>query len=207
MRSAKTAWSGRLIGGSTGSRPTVTSKGRRRTGFSSIGLRRPSPIAQRFFETPETSDYSFKAQRRRGDRRTVVSERSHDPLSRKQPRPCPLLQEPARSARARRRSCGRRAAAMERGSGWPRRIVPPAQPIRNQRASADPALSRRTEAARAQSRRLYRQRKYRPDGAGVPPGGHGRASFGRLAQESGLRTNWHPGHEPRLMSLVADGCT
>ena len=99
---------------------------------------------------------------------------------------------------------GPRAAAMELRRRRPRRAVPAAREERHERAASQPAVSRSAHAARTAARRLHRQRQHRADGAGVPPGGARRAARDRVARGAGLRSDRHPRHQPRIVSLAAD---
>ena len=97
----------------------------------------------------------------------VVPECGDHAAPRKQHGPGPLL---SRYLGAWTTTGGGRAAAVERRFRRPRRLVPAAEQVRHQRAAAQPALSRRADAARAPPRRLHRQLERRPHRAGLPPG-------------------------------------
>ena len=58
----------------------------------------------------------------------------------------------------------RRASAVECRCRGPRRALPAAQPLRDQRAAPEPAVSRRQHAARALARGLHRQLERRTNG-------------------------------------------
>ena len=170
----------------------------------------------RFFDTPDTSDYIFRPgvdgstgavtfpsamHTRYPENNTVhalyfrgeASSRRSAHVARRRTR---------RGAAASRRS---RAAAMERRTRRARRPVPSAEQVRTECAAAHAAVSRRAPACRAESRRLHRQRQCRAYRAGVPSGGDGRAARDWMARQPGLRSHRHTRHEPRLVSVAADG--
>ncbi len=132
----------------------------------------------------------------------------HTPLSRKQhgarvvfPRrggSCPP--DPPRIPAA----CRARAAAVECRSRRTHRPVPPAEPLRHERAAPLPSLPSRAKARGIDPGRLHRERQHRPDRSGLPAGGHGCASGDCLAGRTGIRPHRHPRYEPRVVSFAPD---
>ena len=116
--------------------------------------------------------------RRSPGRRHVVGDVSDgalDAASGKQHRLDALLSWPAECVKRSASGCTR-PAAMERRSAGPCRTLSTARPIRDERASPQPALSRRAKAAGARARRLHRQLERDSHAGGLPAGRARRAA-------------------------------
>ncbi len=173
MRPAGTVCPGRSTGDSTGLGPTVIHPARHRSGFCSIGPPTQSPTARASLMLRKHPDYTFIANAEGATGALSFPSALTTPHPENNVVYARYFGAPTTAKTAR----GRRAAAMERRRGRPCRALPPAQSIRNQRAAPHAAVSRRAQAGRAEPCRLHRERKHRPDAAGMPPGGDGRPAI------------------------------
>ena len=71
--------------------------------------------------------------------------------------------------------------------------------VRGVGASHELAVSRRSNAARADPGRLHREREHRPNDPGVPTGRARCAAGNRVAGGAGLRAHRHSRHEPGVV--------
>ncbi len=210
VTSRRIASSGRSTGASTGSVQRTPSRlPEERVAAWVDEVMRDTPA---FFE--HAADVRLRLHRRhrpncrRGARPARCASRARS--SRRTPRTTPSSAAGFRRRRVAARQTQRpwtrrrRDVAVELGQRRSHRAVEAAGAIRRVRAAHQPALSRRTHAARVDARRLHRQLEHRADGAGLSSGGARRTTSVAVAGVAGLRADRHSRHESRLVSLAAD---